>query len=170
MKKKYLAAMCLCLLQFSASSFAQSFTLKPSTEHPSIELSLLETSDLPLTSKEHVYLLKALNLTAEQLHVVIRASNVLCDTKQGFQKNVKSVDVSQKLYFSLENEIESTNFLDFILLPKNQHEFYLKLQNPPNELNRKNCTEVSAIDNGSKKYYSNTIVIESFIPNPADFK
>lgn len=170
MKKKYLTVMCLCLLQFSANSLAQSFALKPLVEHPAIELSVLKTSEQSLTSKEHIYLLKALNLTAEQLQVVVRASNVKCDVNPNAQSIIENIDVAQKLYISSDKELEATALLDFTLPPNNHHEFYLMLQNPPNVSNKKNCTEVGAMDNRSKKYYSNTIIIESFIPNPADFK
>lgn len=170
MRNSFLTAMCFCFLQFSANVFAQSFTLKPLVEHTAIELSVLKTSEQSLTSIEHIYLLKALNLTSEQLHVVVRASNVQCDINPNTQNRLDNVDVVQKLYTSSDKELDATTLLDFMLPPNNHHEFYLKLQNPPNALNRNNCTEVKAMDNGSKKYYSNTIIIESFIPNPADFR
>lgn len=145
-------------LLFAVNSFAQTLA-------PAIELSVTRYSEAPNTDLLHVYSLQAVNTSSQPVTLKIKTTNKVCDKKT-------SVDLSQEVYW--ENEGFSgmlTNNTKLITIPAHStEEFIIRTNRPLNTpLNTWNCTQVEALDTGDHPV-SNSIIIESFIPDPKDFR
>ena len=115
--KNYVVAIALLLQLVTLSSFAQSAYFESNTESKkNIELLIVKNSELPLSNKEHVYLLQVNNNSNVPIEIKIVAENVV-----------------------------------------------------PDKLNTWNCTEVKAIGI-IKTIVSDSLLIESFIPDTKDFR
>lgn len=166
--KNKISVICLAIfiLLRTASINAQSNTIKNNNDlnlSGLIELSIIENPTTRLTDNEHVYVLKAVNKTNDAIEIQIIAENINCDGKM-------NVSFEHKI-FQENNQVDILDNLKDIKISANSSViFYIKLINSSNiKLNSWNCTEIKAIG-FSGKILSNKILIESFIPNPKDFR
>lgn len=130
-----------------------------------VELKVIKASDAPHTSTEHEYLLKASNTTGAEVSLNIITTNVPCSGK-------KYVDLNQSIYRTENGEhvLLGKGIMPIVVPANGEVEFYVKLVRPVGTaLNTWNCVEIKAVNN-AQKVLSNTILIESFIPDPNDFR
>lgn len=156
------------LLIFAALIFTQNTTsaqtekknLNPASK---IVISITQNSDAPHTDKVHVYKLKATNISSKDLSFKLTAANINCIGKIN-----STIDV--QVFLAGNSESLSSTSSTVIISPGGSLEFYVKLIRPANTLlNTWNCTEVKAIGQNNLVLSEGTI-IESFIPDPADFR
>ena len=147
--KNYVVAIALLLQLVTLSSFAQSAYFESNTESKkNIELLIVKNSELPLSNKEHVYLLQVNNNSNVPIEIKIVAENVVC-------LNRPTILFEHLVYQDNSNGSAL---------------FYVKLiNNLPDKLNTWNCTEVKAIGI-NKTIVSDSLLIESFIPDTKDFR
>lgn len=166
--KKYLVTVFITILLLLVQSviYAQSDNYRNDNNPNSntlIELSIIKNSESPLTSNEHLYVLKAVNKSDKPIMIQVIADNVTCNNKTNtlFQ---------QKVYRN-EPENTATGILGNITIPANSFiEFNVKLLNTSTvNFNSWNCTEVKA-KGINTNIFSNSILIESFIPDPKNFR
>ncbi|MDB5228890.1 MAG: hypothetical protein JWN78_3083 [Bacteroidota bacterium] len=130
-----------------------------------VEILIIKKSDAPHTSKVHVYQLKAVNTSVKDISFSLTGTNINCVGK-------KNSGMDIKVY---QGNPENTDLLSstspMITVPAGSSvEFYVKLTRPANTLlNTWNCTEVKAIGQNNL-ILSEGAIIESFIPDPADFR
>lgn len=130
-----------------------------------VELSVLQYSSAPHSEPVHEYLLKAVNITGLSLPVTIRTTNAVCPNKH-------SVDLQREVFLSgTADPGGAAQPILMTTMPANGNiEFTLKTIRPEGTaLNSWNCTQVQAFD-AKNKPVSNIVVIESYIPNPEDFR
>jgi len=133
-----------------------------------LELSIAENSQAPNTDKVHTYLLKVTNKTGNAISSKIDISNIAC-------ANDKSNNVSFQQNISWTNPEEAQKATNddkanFIVQPNQSVSFYVSLIRPDDAvLNSWNCSEIKLLGT-AKDMVSNIIVIETFIPNPKDFR
>lgn len=165
MNNRLLSIITITLLLFQSIVNAQSLNLiNNSTNELTIELSVIKNSESELTSKEHEYYLKATNNSNNNVEVRITAENTICKGK------VNVVPFIQTLYIDKTSAEINENYTAITIQPNSSVSFYMKLINTSdNILNSWNCTEVKAFGTNNE-ILSNTLLIESFIPNPNDFK
>lgn len=132
----------------------------------SIRLSIVKSSEEPHTAKEHEYILKMENTTNQQLNVKIIASNGNCSAVSKFS----NIDLVQSVFRTQEQVATANNTVEMLIAPNAEVEFFVKITNKSALLNKRNCTEVKAMDITGKNILSNKIEIETFIPDPKDFR
>lgn len=138
--------LCLCTL----SSFAQQ----------SLDLSVKEKSDAPISNVERSHLLEVKNNSNKTVSVNIITEETACS-------NVKK-QAQSTLIKEIYPKNGSSKLSQFSISPNQSIEFYLKTIRPKNtKLNTWNCTKVSVVSN-DQKTTSNSIVIKTLIPNPND--
>lgn len=138
--------LCLCTL----SSFAQQ----------SLNLSVKEKSDDPISNLERSHLLEVKNNSNKTVSVNILTEETACS-------NVKK-QAQSTLIKEIYTKNSTTKLSQFSISPNQSIEFYLKTIRPKNtKLNTWNCTKVSVISN-DQKTTSNSITISTLIPNPND--
>ncbi|MCC6583239.1 MAG: hypothetical protein IT271_06020 [Chitinophagales bacterium] len=131
----------------------------------SVKLTLIKKSDEPNTSPEHIYLLSAKNITDKSVSLIITVSNANCGI-------AKSSRLSQVVYWKDLESVETLSDKSPVITIKanSTAAFYVKLSRSFNsKLNTWNCTEVKAQD-ADNHQLSEGLMIESFLPDPADFR
>ena len=163
--KNYLIPLFVFTLLMHSSIYAQSDYMHNANNKSRIEISVIKNSEASMTSVEHVYVLKAVNKIGKAVVIKIAAANIICTEKENVQFN-------QKVYWneSCEN-VSVSNISSNVIIPENGIiEFYVKLIRPFNtKLNSWNCTEIKAIG-ADDKILSNCILLESFNPDPKNFR
>ena len=162
--KNYVVAIALLLQLVTLSSFAQSAYFESNTESKkNIELLIVKNSELPLSNKEHVYLLQVNNNSNVPIEIKIVAENVVCLNRPTI--------LFEHLVYQENSNREISDVINNIKIEANGSAlFYVKLiNNLPDKLNTWNCTEVKAIGI-NKTIVSDSLLIESFIPDTKDFR
>ena len=166
--KKYLVTVFITILLLLVQSviYAQSDNYRNDNNPNSntrIELSVIKKSETTLTDKEHVYILQAVNKSDNDIEIQIIAGNVSCNEKI-------NISFDHKIYQDNIHNGISNGSQNIKIKANSSTEFYVKLINPSNDkLDSWNCTEVKAM--GTKNnILSNNILIESFVPNPKNFR
>jgi hypothetical protein len=162
--KNYVVAIALLLQLVTLSSFAQSAYFESNTESKkNIELLIVKNSELPLSNKEHVYLLQVNNNSNVPIEIKIVAENVVCLNRPTI--------LFEHLVYQENSTREISDVINNIKIEANGSAlFYVKLiNNLPDKLNTWNCTEVKAIGI-NKTIVSDSLLIESFIPDTKDFR
>lgn len=123
-----------------------------------LKLSIKQGSDSPNYETEHLYLLELTNTTRTATSVSISTKNTECS----------NVPTTQQIAFdqtTLETNKQS-KVQQIVVEAGKTVEFYIKLSRPQNaRVNSWNCTEVVALAKDGNAL-SNSIIIESLIPNP----
>ena len=130
-----------------------------------VQLSVARYSEAPHTDTEHEYLIKATNISLQAVTIKIKTQNTACDQKQ-------TVNLDREVYWTTEGSIGSLSGVTttYIIPAQGTAEFAVRTKRPlGTPLNTWNCILVEAI-NVNDQAASNSIVIESFIPDPKDFK
>ena len=153
----------IILLIAQTTIYAQSDVLKKKEINSSVELSVIKNNESELTSGEYTYILKMVNKLNKEIEIKVIADNVNCNNKS-------NISFTQKVYL-LGSESNASNISQNIKIKaKETIEFYVKLINSTGiKSNNWNCTEVKAIGIDTK-IISNIISLESFVPNPKDFR
>ena len=123
-----------------------------------LKLSIKKGSDSPNYETEHEYLLELTNSSSV-------ASNVIISTKNKECSNVKKLEQTEFQQVLLDKN-KQAKVQEIVIQPGKSVEFYVKLSRANNaKLNTWNCTEIVAVSNEGKAL-SNSIIIESLVPNP----
>lgn len=130
-----------------------------------LKLSLKKDTDEPLSKSEHVYVFEISNTSKTDTSFKIQANNTACSNPNNRSAQLlQEVDLIQTVVSSGNGRSKTS---DISLKPGEVHEFSIKISRPQNtKLNTRNCTEIIAQSN---KGTSNSISINTFIPNPKDF-
>ncbi|MDN3492084.1 hypothetical protein [Winogradskyella bathintestinalis] len=125
-----------------------------------LKLSVIENSDEPNTASEHFYLVNVTNTSSKSAPFSLATTNTPCSKGKSIQ-----TDFSHQV---LDNKkARQPNGLN--INSGQSVKVYIKLMRSKTaRLNSWNCTEVTAISSEGRPI-SNTITIESFIPDPKDF-
>ena len=156
-------------LFYSASGTAQT-NLKISDNTNStgalpVTLSISKNSEAPGTDMIHVCVLKAVNVSDQPVSLKISAINMNCEKKN-------TINMEQEVYWTEQGIAGSLSGItgNKMIPAHGSLEFNVRLIRPLNTpLNTWNCTEVKAIG-ANDIIISNSIVIETFIPDPKDFR
>ncbi|SDH46862.1 hypothetical protein [Winogradskyella thalassocola] len=125
-----------------------------------LKLSIIQNSDEPDTAKEHFYLVKVTNTSRKATLFSVSAFNAKCSNEKSIE-----TDFTQEIL----NNNKSLGDKEHTIKPNESMEVFVKLTKPKNsKLNSWNCTQVNAISKNGD-VISNTVSIESFIPDPKDF-
>lgn len=130
-----------------------------------VKLTLIKSSEEPSTNPEHIYLLSAGNISDKPVSLIITAGNTNCGS-------AKSSPFSQIVYWedSEFNKTLSDKSSVITIKANSTAMFYVKLtRSVDSKLNTWNCTEIKAIDANNHEL-AESILIESFLPDPADFR
>lgn len=123
-----------------------------------LKLSIKQGSDAPNSETEHMYLLELSNTSSVASSVNISTLNKEC-------ANIKKTDQTDFEQVLLDKNKQS-RIQQIVVQPGKTVEFYVKLSRPRGaRLNTWNCTEILAVANDGKAL-SNSVSIESLIPNP----
>lgn len=122
-----------------------------------LKLSIKKGSDAPNFKTEHMYLLELSNLGSIASNVSISIENKEC-------ANIKKSDQTKLIQELFDNKKQSQR--QQIVVPSGKSvEFYIKLSRPNGaRLNTWNCSEIVAMSKEGK-IMSNSITIETLIPN-----
>ncbi len=122
-----------------------------------LKLSIKKGSDAPNFKTEHMYLLELSNLGSIASNVSISIENKEC-------ANIKKSDQTKFIQELFDNKKQSQR--QQIVVPSGKSvEFYIKLSRPNgSRLNTWNCSEIVAMSKEGK-IMSNSITIETLIPN-----
>ncbi len=170
MKKYYLLAFTFAIICGQSLTFGQSDNLQKNSKTKTdfmLELSVVEKSMEPNTSLVHTYLLQVDNKFDKPLSVKVLTDNITC-----YENKRVNVNLLQNIY---QNESEnsllnSNNSTTVTVEAKSVLIFYVTLTRPSGTiLNSWNCTQVKAVDNAGV-VISNSILLETYIPNPKDFR
>ncbi|MEZ4797651.1 MAG: hypothetical protein R2785_10850 [Flavobacteriaceae bacterium] len=125
-----------------------------------LKLTIIKGADKPNTESEHDYLLEISNTSKTDFTFVITANNTSCSD----QKLMQQTELMQEIY----NAQKSKKLNSMSIASGKTLEFYVRLTRPDNaKKNSWNCTQIKAVS-GNGSAISNTITIESLIPNPKD--
>ncbi|HLT34614.1 MAG TPA: hypothetical protein VKZ98_12530 [Aquaticitalea sp.] len=123
-----------------------------------LKLSIKKGSDAPNYEKEHSYLLEIANTGSKIFNANITIKNIECSNI----KEVNQTDFNQEIW----DKAQQNRMRTIAIQPGTSIEFYVKLSIPAGaKLNTWNCAEIVAMSN-EDKILSNSITIESLIPNP----
>ncbi|MEN9448523.1 MAG: hypothetical protein RJA25_1813 [Bacteroidota bacterium] len=156
----------MCLFSLSILKAATPEVPKLQQNTP-IKLLVVHNSEAPHTNKEHVYQLKAINTTSQSMNVMLIAINSICSNKSKFSAGI---NLDQKIYTDVNKELNAKNTEELVIPANGEQEFYVKIINTTTLLNQLNCTEIKVMDLKDKIIISNKIEIETFIPDPKDFR
>jgi len=127
----------------------------------SLQLKLIKSSDLPNTSKEHIYLLEVVNKSDNSIDftIVSKATNCeLIDPANQVELIKAFIKVKTNQVFESANIGAHTTLNFYVKLTR-------KIDTP---LGTWSCTEITII-NDKNGNTSNTLVIKSHIPDPKNF-
>ncbi len=139
-----------------------------------LTIKLLEKPSNELSDNEHYYLFELKNNSnTDYKNLSISNANVLCienGTNKFFKKDSFSKKSKSNLDVSVKNQDKHTDINMLDCKAKTTTTFFVKLSKKNNaELNTANCFEILLTNNVGNKILSNTIIIESLIPDPNDF-
>jgi len=165
MKNIFSSLVVAALLQLASNAYAFEpgiRTASYTTSLKTVQLSVVTPSDAPHTAAEHIYLLKAENTSDKTLSFTITANNINCGAKL-------AADLQATVYEDAF-ATNSTNTLNLHSIPAHGSvQFYVKLLKPQDTpLKTSNCMEIKAVQ--GKNILSDGIIIESYIPDPKDFR
>ncbi|GFZ94743.1 hypothetical protein GCM10011531_28090 [Aquaticitalea lipolytica] len=126
----------------------------------SLSLKIINGSDKPNSETEHIYLLEVTNNSKSAVNF-----NISADDKSCSDTNLSQIEMKQEVLNSQKSKnIELTS-----IQPGRSFEFYIKISRPANaKLSTWNCTEVKAVSDKGH-IISNSIIIQSLIPDPNNF-
>lgn len=127
-----------------------------------LELKVLKSSDLPLTAKEHMYLVQITNNSSRTVAFSLATEEINCD------------DVDRSKLTSLNREILNKNGLSRqsvkSISGNESIEFYVKISRKPDTpLATYNCLGIKAVTE-KNEILSNTLIIKTWIPDPKNFQ
>ena len=127
-----------------------------------LTLKVKKSSDLPLTAREHTYVIEISNASQQAIGFNIETKDVICE------------NIDRSKLTELNREILSNDGLSRLssrTIPgKGTLEFYVKLSRKPNTpLATYNCVSIAA-ESPKGEIISNTITIETWIPDPKNFQ
>ncbi|HMV16197.1 MAG TPA: hypothetical protein PKK18_06565 [Chitinophagales bacterium] len=127
-----------------------------------LELSIKKNSETALSLPSREYVLQISNTSNYPVEFLINASNISCIANQKLQQLVFEYELNQV------GKIIGSYILT--LPPHSNLEFNLIIKNTSfTQLDSKNCTEVMAV-NKNNEVLSNSISIETYIPDPSQFR
>lgn len=125
-----------------------------------LKLSLIKSSDEPNTATEHFYLIGVTNTSSKTASFSISATNKSCTDEK-----LRQTDFSHEIMTKQKSKQAGQQ----VIQPNESIEVLIKMtRSQKAKLNSQNCTEIKATSNDGRAI-SNTIIIESFIPDPKDF-
>ncbi|MBO6606281.1 hypothetical protein [Psychroserpens sp.] len=127
-----------------------------------LELKVKKSSDLPLTAREHTYVIEINNTSQQAISFKLETNDVICENKD------------RSKLTELNREILSNDGLSRLTtrsIPgKGRMEFSVKISRKPNTpLATYNCLGIKAVTD-KEEVISNTLVIETWIPDPKNFQ
>ncbi len=142
-----------------------SFGMLCSYGQETLKISLKKESDEPTTANEHFYFIEVTNTGKKAATATISVVNSSCKE----EKKTGNFSGKPAMKETVLNASKSSQLNQVSVEPGKTVEFYVKLTREQNaELNTWNCSKIVAVSNDGK-VISNTLTIESFIPNPKDF-
>lgn len=127
----------------------------------SLELKVKKSSDLPLTTTEHLYLIEITNISGKSQKFNIVTDNISCE---GMQQSKQVLLNNQVL-----NSQKTNAFTSETIGAKSTIEFYVKISRKlDTPLGKWNCTEIKAVSDNNV-IISNALTIKSLIPDPKNF-
>ena len=139
-----------------------------------LTIKLLEKPTNELSDTEHYYLFELKNTSnTDYSNLNISKANVLCEengTNKFFKKDSSSNKSKSNLDVSVKNQDKYSDINMLESKAKTTTTFFVKLSKKSTaELNTANCFEIFITNNIANKILSNSIIIESLIPDPNDF-
>lgn len=127
-----------------------------------LELKVKKSSDLPLTARVHTYVIEITNTSQQTIAFNIETDDVICE------------NIDRSKLTELKSEILTKDGLSRLssrTIPgKGTLEFSVKISRKPNTpLATYNCLSIKAVTE-KNDVISNTLVIESWIPDPKNFQ
>jgi hypothetical protein len=130
-----------------------------------ITLSIVENSTAPHTDAVHTYRLSAVNNTSQTISFFIAAENISCVGKQNSNLKLEVVESE-----SLTNPVNTDLNAKRLIQPNTSTDIYIRLIRPAaGQLDSWNCVSVTA-KTPEGKALSEPIIIESYIPDPENFR
>jgi outer membrane protease len=137
-------------------------------------INLLEKPSNELSDNDHYYLFELKNNSkTDYKNLTISKANVLCKengNNKFFKKNSFSKKSKSNLDISVKNQDKHSDINALDSKAETTTTFFVKLSKKNNaELNTANCFEIFITNNVGNEILSNTVIIESLIPDPNDF-
>lgn len=127
-----------------------------------LELKVKKSSDLPLTAREHTYVIEITNTSQQATSFKIETNDVVCEHKD----RSKLTELNRQIL----TKDGLSRFITRSIQAKGSLEFSIKISRKPNTpLSTYNCLEIKAITE-MEEIISNTLIIETWIPDPKNFQ
>ena len=139
-----------------------------------LTINLLEKPMNELSDNDHYYLFELKNNSnTDYKNLIISRANVLCQengTNKFFKKDSFSKKSKSNLDISVKNQDKYSDINTLDSKANTTSTFFVKLSKKNSaELNTANCFEILITNNVGNKILSNSLIIESLIPDPNDF-